>query len=863
MSESIPGESPASGERARPSLAARIPTGGTRDADRILGLFLDWVVDIGLEPYASQEEALLEIMSDRHVILGTPTGSGKTLIATALHFRAMCEGERSFYAAPIKALTSEKFFALCADFGPDAVGMLTGDASINHDAPIICCTTEVIANMALRQGAGFPVRYVVLDEFHYYADRERGVSWQIPLIALRDARFLLMSATLGNTAVIEARLREFSGREVAQVFGDERPVPLDFEYRETALHETVEALLRAGKSPIYVVNFTQRECAERAQGLTSANIASREERNRISGALAEFRFDTAYGKELRRFIGHGIGVHHAGLLPKYRLLVERLAQQGLLKVIFGTDTLGVGVNIPIRTVLFTKLCKFDGEKVAILSAREFKQIAGRAGRKGFDDQGSVVCQAPEHVIENLRVAARATGATGRKRKSVKKKAPTRGFVPWNRDTFEKLIQRPPETLESRFDVSHGMLVNVLQRRKTSAGEARGYRALLGLIDRSHESDAVKSRLRRRNAALFRSLRRAGIVQIERDSDSGRLEARVHADLQLDFSLHNTLSLYLVDALAALDPEASAYPLEVLTLVEAILENPRVILQAQVAAAKTELVARLKAEGVPYEDRISKLDDVSYPKPGAEFIYTTFQLFAEMHPWVCNENIHPKSIAREIYEGYRGFGDYVRDYGLARSEGALLRYLSQVHNTLVKSVPLGARTEEVIDVIAFFRTLLGGVDSSLVEAWEILLHPEPGGPREQIEAAPRFDLAQEPQLLAARVRSEIHVVVRALAEGDYAAAAAAVRQDPDDPWDADRFESALAAFIEEYGHIVFTPDARQARYTHLRPMAPRKWDLFQVLVDPEGDGLWAIEGEVDLAGQRDPEGPLVRLRRIGT
>jgi hypothetical protein len=359
---------------------------------------------------------------------------------------------------------------------------------------------------------------------------------------------------------------------------------------------------------------------------------------------------------------------------------------------------------------------------------------------------------------------------------------------------------------------------------------------------------------------LRSLRRAGIVEIARDPGSGRPEARVHADLQLDFSLHNTLSLYLVDALGALDPESPDYPLDVLSLVEAILENPRVILYAQISKAKTELMTRLKAEGVDYEDRIRQLDDVSYPKPGAEFIYTTFHLFGETHPWVGDENIRPKSIAREIYAGYRGFVDYVREYGLARSEGVLLRYLSQVHNALVKSVPVDARTEAVIDVIAFFRTMLGAVDSSLVEAWESLLQPDPGRPS---EAAPRFDLAQEPRLLAARVRSEIHAVVRALAAGDYAAAAAAVRQDPDDPWDADRFAGALAPFLEEYERIVFTPEARRPSHTLLKPLAPRQWDLFQVLVDPEGDGLWAIEGEIDLGDQRDPDGALIRVRRIGT
>jgi len=844
----------------RPLLAARIPSGGSRDPDAILAPFLAWVTELGLSLYPAQEEAVLELLSGRHVILGTPTGSGKSLVATALHFQALCEGERSVYAAPIKALTSEKFFALCEDFGPEAVGMLTGDASINHDAPIVCCTTEVLANMALRQGAALPFRYVVLDEFHYYADRDRGTSWQIPLITLRDAHFLLMSATLGNTAVIEKHLREFTGRDVVHIYSAERPVPLDFEYCERPLHETVEATLQSGRWPIYVVSFTQRECAERAQGLTSVNIASREEKARIGEALAGFRFDTVYGRELKRFVRHGIGVHHAGLLPKYRLLVERLAQQGLLKVIFGTDTLGVGVNIPIRTVLFTKLCKFDGEKVALLTSREFKQIAGRAGRKGFDEQGTVLCQAPEHVIENLRSAARSD-AGGRKRKPVKKKAPTRGFVPWNRDTFERLIHSPPEMLSSRFDVSHGMLVAVLGRRSPDGGEPRGYRALIDLIARSHESEASRSRLRRRAAALFRSLRRAGVVAIERDPATGRAAARVDPELQLDFSLHNTLSLYLVDAITALDREAPRYAVEVLSLVEAILENPRPVLMAQVAAARSELLARLKAEGVPYEDRIARLDEVTYPKPEAEFIYATFRVFAETHPWVAGENIQPKSIAREIYERYASFVDYVREYGLARSEGVLLRYLSQLHNALVKSVPVGARTDEVVDVIAFFRTMLTRVDSSLVEAWETLVRPDAISAPEAADRAPAFDLAAEPRLLAARVRAEAHLLIRALSAGDYQAAAEAVLQDPDDPWDADRFATSLAPFLEEYGRLEFTPYARQAHFTRLQPAAPRHWNLFQVLVDPLGDELWAIAGEIDLSQQRDPEGPLIRIRRI--
>jgi superfamily II RNA helicase len=841
------------------SLAARVPAGGTRDGDEILERFLGWVDDIGLEPYPQQQEALLELVLDRHVVLGTPTGSGKSLVALGLHFKAMCEGRRSFYTAPVKALASEKFFALCDDFGAENVGMLTGDASINPHAPIVCCTTEVLANMALRAGEGLDAPYAVLDEFHFYGDRARGVSWQIPLIALPRTLFLLMSATLGNTAPIEERLHARSGREVAHVHSLERPVPLEFEYRETPLHETLEDLVARDRAPVYVVHFTQRECGEQAQALTSADLCSRERRGRIAEALAGFRFDTPYGRDLQRFVRHGVGVHHAGLLPKYRLLVERLARQGLLAVICGTDTLGVGVNIPIRSVAFSRLCKFDGEKVSILSVREFKQIAGRAGRKGFDDLGSVVCQAPEHVIENKRLAARAA-RDPKRRRVAKKRAPTRGFVPWNRETFERLVTRPPEALASRFDLSHGMLLSVLQREGVESARAGGYRELIGLIGYCHESDAVKVRLRRRAAQLLRSLRRAGIVDVARGPRGPEL--RVSADLQQDFSLHQTLSLYLVEALAALDPESPEYPLELLTLVESILEDPMPILLAQRQKRRAELLARLKAEGVPYEERLRQLEDVGHPTPDAEFVYESFRLFADTHPWLGEEDIHPKSVAREMFEDCRSFSEYVREYEIGRSEGLLLRYLSQVHNTLVQSVPIAAKSEEVYDTIAFLRATLQRVDSSLMEAWEKLLEPE-AAPREPAAETPPFDLALHERLLRARVRAEFHALVHALARGELDEAVRCVRREEEDPWDAARFERALAPFFEDYERLVFTPAARQARHTLVKRTGPRSWDAFQVLVDPEDDNLWAIEAEVDLRRERDPEQPLLRLRRIGT
>jgi len=509
--------------------------------------------------------------------------------------------------------------------------------------------------------------------------------------------------------------------------------------------------------------------------------------------------------------------------------------------------------VPIRTVLFTRLCKFDGEKMTILSVREFKQIAGRAGRKGFDQRGSVVCQAPEHVIENKRSAEKAARG-GRKRSPRKKKAPP-GLLPWNRETFERLVSQPAETLQSQFDVSHGMIVLILQRGTDVGGD---YRALVELVNRSHESAARKARLRRRCAALFRGLRRAGVVEVVR-SAQGRPAVRIHEDLAADFSLPGTLSLYLVEAVSSLDPDAPDHPLVVLSLAEAIQPDPAPILAQQVWRAKRELIARLKAEGVEYEDRMRRLEEVQPPRPEEDFIRETFRIFAEHHPWVGAESVHPKSIAREMFESYRGFREYVTEYGLARSEGLLLRYLSQVHNLLLKSLPPAARTERVYEVVAFLRTLLAQVDSSLVDAWEDLLRPADAEPE---RAQQRFDLALDARALNARVRSELLGLVGALARGAYDEALGFMRSDPDTAWTVEALERALAPYFEEYGAILFTPEARRAHQTRIRSRGPRRFEVTQVIVDPAGDGIWAIHGEVDLRDATDPEGPLVQVRRIG-
>ncbi len=826
-----------------PPVLDRLPKAGTRDQDTILNAFLEVVTDKQLELYPAQEEALLEVLAGKHVVLATPTGSGKSLVALGMHFKAMSEGTTSIYTAPIKALVSEKFFSLCADFGAAYVGMMTGDATINRDAPIICCTAEILANLALDATAAARITHVVMDEFHYYGDKERGIAWQLPLLIMPDTQFLLMSATLGDTSAIERSLTTLTDRPVVEIARAERPVPLEFEWRETPIHETIEELVASHRAPIYVVNFTQRECAEQAQALMSATFSSKETKQKIHEALAEFKFDTPYGKELQRFVRHGLGIHHAGLLPKYRLLVEQLAQQGLLKVICGTDTLGVGVNIPIRTVLFAKLAKFDGESTGILTARDFKQISGRAGRKGFDDKGWVVAQAPEHVIENKRAENRFV--TGQTKKKPTKRAPEPGFVSWDKNTFDRLVLKPPESMTSRFQVTFGLMVQLL-----AASDAAGYRRLVQLIARSHEGDTQKARHRQKARVLFQALVNAGLVEVR-----GRT-VRVAAHLQSDFSVHTTLALWLVDTLALLDPASETYALDLLTCVESILENPKQILMKQEDKAKTRRMAEMKAEGMEYEERIAELDKITYPKPQADFIYQTFNAFSAKHPWVQDDAIRPKSIGREMIEQFMTFHEYVREYALERSEGLVLRYLSDLYRTLVQSVPEHRKDDRVLDVVGYFRSILARVDSSLVEEWESLIHPGAETKPMDVTAPRTVDVAANPKAFAARVRAELHRLVKALSVEDWEEATALVRG----PFD---FAAAMKPFVEEHGRLMFGPAQRAPSTTLLESTGPRTWRVRQVLVDDAGANDWMIEGTIDLAEHASPSAPLVEITRIGT
>ncbi len=836
------------------------------DVDAVYEAFTSWAEEQGLELYPHQEEAAIELFSGANVILATPTGSGKSLVAIAAHFAAMADRRVSFYTAPIKALVSEKFFALCAIFGAENVGMLTGDASVNSDAPIICCTAEVLANIALREGADADVGQVVMDEFHFYADPQRGWAWQVPLLSLPHAQFLLMSATLGDVAELQADLTRRTGRETALVDTAERPVPLDFRWSVEPLHELLEDLVRTDRAPIYVVHFTQAAALERAQALLSAKLCTKEERLAIADAIGAFRFTAGFGRTLSKLVRSGIGVHHAGMLPRYRRLVEQLAQTGLLKVVCGTDTLGVGINVPIRTVVFTGLAKFDGTRSRLLKSREFHQIAGRAGRPGFDTSGWVVVQAPEHAIENARLVAKA-GDDPKKLRRIQRSKPAEGAVSWNEETFARLRDATPEALVSRMRVNHAMILNVINQPADPAETLRA------LMEDNHEDERGRARLVEQASSLREELLLSGVLEALAAPDGDGRTLRLAPALQEDFALNQPLASFALVAFELIDPESENYALDVLSVVEAILDDPSPVLRAQENQARGEAVAEMKADGIEYEERMERLEAITYPKPLAEPLEQALRLYRETHPWVLESDLSPKSIVRDMYASGRTFTEFVAHYGVARSEGLVLRYLSDTYRALRQTVPEQVKNDELDDIVEWLGETVRQIDSSLLDEWEALTDPESVARAAAAVAAgealapPRPITANERAFGVMIRNSMFHRVQLAASDrfaelGQLDAAAAAASELPGRVvMNAAAWEAALGAYWDEYASMDAGPAARAPELLMIdRSPArdgARTWTVRQILSDPEGHHDWAIVATVDLDASDAAGEPVIR------
>ena len=834
------------------SLGALAPVWREGDAiseEEALETFYEWLAERDIDLWSHQDEALMSLMVGDHVILGTPTGSGKSMVAIGMMFMALCSGKRAFYTAPIKALVSEKFFGLVNMLGRENVGMITGDSQINPQAPVICCTAEILANQALREGEWSDVGCVAMDEFHFYSDPDRGWAWQVPLLTLPHAQFLLMSATLGDVSQIAQALELKTGTTVDVIADAPRPVPLEYKYELMSLEGTVELALRNNEGPLYIVHFSQDAALASAQALSSFGVTSKEQREQIKATLGAGKFTTQFGKTLKRLLLSGIGVHHAGMLPRYRLLVEKLAQQGLLPVICGTDTLGVGINVPIHTVVLTQLTKFDGHKMRRLRSREFHQIAGRAGRSGFDTEGMVVSLAPEFEIENAKLLAKA-GDDPKKRRKVKRKKPPEGFVVWNEDAFNRLISAAPETLTPRMRITHSMVLAEVEQ----GGDART--RVDQLIDDSLQKPEDKLKLKVRASEVFRTLIDAGVVEIDQD-ENGDPDYYVTMDLPEDFALDQPLSPFLLATLELLDPESETYTYDIISMVEATLEDPRQVLRAQERKAKDAAMAAMKADGVEYEERLDRIAEVTYPRPLRELLFAAFDKYCESVPWARDYYVRPKSVLRDMLESAADFKGYIQKLGIMRYEGALLRYLSEAYRALDRTLPFDKRSEEMEDIIAWLGLVVRSVDSSLVDEWEQAGQELDARPPEAKDA-----VVHDRRGLTVLVRNALFRRVRLAAADDHEALG---EVDVDNGFSAHKWRTALDEYYDVHEDVLVDADARSMAFLAIDESdeeAEHVWHVQQTFSDPDGDHDFAIRADVDLDATQEGDGVVFKEYRVG-
>ena len=883
------------------------------DDDALYEAFSSWASSTGRPLYRHQDESLIEILSGNHVIAATPTGSGKSMIALAAHFVSMAHGGRSYYTAPLKALVSEKFFDLVALFGAENVGMVTGDVSLNADAPIICCTAEILANQSLREGLTLDADMIVMDEFHFYADPQRGWAWQVPLLELTRPQFIAMSATLGDTTVFRKQWTDRTGRPTVEITDAQRPVPLEYDYVVDTLQDTVERLLSEGRHPIYIVHFSQKDAVDTASALSDRKLISPEIRSQISREISTVSFTKGFGQTLRGLLTHGIGVHHAGMLPRYRRLVERLTQQGLLPVICGTDTLGVGINVPIRTVLLTSLVKFDGSKMRHLRSREFHQIAGRAGRAGFDTVGFVRVLAPEHEVEAARERARLTAAQeaardereakkAKKKASKKRSGPKEGQITWSRSTFERLRDAAPEALQSHFAMTHATVLNVLGGAADAGRDPAEH--LVDLALHNDDQPLPANPHIRHLADIYTSLLQAGVVEhlsSARAQELGVSRLQLVADLPDDFALNQPLSPFALAAFELLDPDSPTFALDVISIVEAVLEDPRPLLYAQENQAKAAAVASMKAQGMEYDERMAALEEISWPKPLEELLSPAFSVYARSNPWVGDLELSPKSVIREMIENAMTFTELISRYDVGRSEGVILRYLSDAYRMMRQVIPEEIMTEELEAMISWLADLIRSVDSSLLDEWEAMMNGEELTEAEGVSStvgAERAFGADESGVIAFTanrhafrnaVRRALFNFVELMSRDDVDGLERASAQAADSdglfaeaaPWTGDDWDHALERYWAEHDWIDINQGARSQALCALEEQisgedilalmsfsardnanqrsriealaravdeapAGSVWLATQTITDPEGNMDWRIAALVDLA-----------------
>jgi hypothetical protein len=434
-------------------------------ADLELEFYERFFIDRGLEPYPVQERAIERIFRGESVLVTVPTGTGKTLMAKAGIHKALREGKRAIYTTPLRALTEEKFRELVEDFGEPNVGFATGDYRVRPEAPVQVLVAEILWNRIFGDRAVAPAEIVIMDEGHYFNEPERGYVWEQSIIALDPrAQLVILSATVGEADAFCQWVYLCRRVPMALVESFDRRVPLRHDFRELYLLDLVRELVAAGDVPAIIFTFSREQCFERARLLKSCpRFTTDEERVRIGELSSGVLLDRGFAKDLWPLLQHGIGVHHAGILPRYKQLVERLTLERLLKIVVSTETISAGINLPARCVVFPELRKHIQGKSRLLTSAEYHQMSGRAGRPQFDSEGLAVTLAPEEVVHDIREEQRAAKKgrfsvdEERLRRSAyaraRSDAQRRGDVTWDPEAHTRLVRGQPAPLRSQTRIT--------------------------------------------------------------------------------------------------------------------------------------------------------------------------------------------------------------------------------------------------------------------------------------------------------------------------------------------------------------------------------------------------------------------------
>jgi len=699
------------------------------DAELELSFYEKFLLGPGIEPYPVQELAIGHIFAGRSVLVTVPTGTGKTLMAKAALHLAVGRGQRAIYTTPLRALTEEKFRELSSDFGEANVGFATGDYKVNREAPIQVEVAEILWNRIVADKHVCPAEIVVMDEGHYFNDPERGYVWEQSIIGLDPrTQLVVLSATVGHPERFCQWVEVTRRVPMELVDSRERKVPLVHEYREDMLIDTVRELAHTGDVPAIVFVFGREQCFEVARLLKSCRrFTTDEEKAKIDELCNEALLPAGCAKELRPLLGHGIGIHHAGILPRYKQLVEQLALERLIKFVVSTETIAAGINLPARTVVFPSLRKFIKQQPRMMTAAEYHQMAGRAGRPQFDDRGLAITLAPEQVVSDLKKELKHTKDVERAKKTVygraRNDAQRRGDVIWTPELHQELVKGEPAELRSKTKISAEQVLAIGLpdlAEKTLPGtdvEARMAEAeaslppsmrldIVTVIDNLLLGPKDRSELQKILAQLVANMRAIGVLD-----EHGK---QIAGDMIRNLQGMDGLFIYYV-----LFNHQLEY-VELRELVEYLLDHDIIqrMIDRKGEDEKREWMRtwlrdqRLENPHVTWDDAEAQWEK-EHPRPLTK-IELIHQEFASKVP---HPELHggkrAKNVWAQLEDGGFSFLEFVEKHHLDHEEGNLFTYLVRVMNFAAKLYEASQLTE-FEDMADRVKKLLARIDLRLIE-----------------------------------------------------------------------------------------------------------------------------------------------------